>query len=64
VAFSEIIEETPDIMKISLGNLRPKQTIKIFFSYIEQLEISLNKLYVYKIPAGITPRYCSYPNPV
>jgi len=37
VAFSEIKEEMPDIMKIDIGNIRPKSSITIRFTYLEEL---------------------------
>jgi len=59
VAYSEIIEESPDIMKIDIGNILPHTTIKIRFIYSEELEVSVNKFWKFKIPSTITPRYCN-----
>jgi hypothetical protein len=59
VAYSEIKEESPDIMKIDIGNIPPLNAIKITFVYSEELEVSVNKFWKYKIPSTITPRYCN-----
>jgi hypothetical protein len=37
VAYSEIKEDTPDIMKIDIGNIQPHTSIKIHFTYLEEL---------------------------
>lgn len=46
-------------MKIDIGNIEPHSTIKIRFIYCEELEVSVNKFWKFKIPSTITPRYCN-----
>lgn len=46
-------------MKIDIGNIRPNSDIKITYVYSEELEVSGNKFYKYKLPSTITPRYCN-----
>jgi hypothetical protein len=42
VTYGEVKEETPDVMKILIGNIPPEQDIKIIFVYVEELEVSVN----------------------
>lgn len=46
-------------MKIDIGNILPHTNIKIRFIYSEELEVSVNKFWKYKVPSTITPRYCN-----
>ena len=48
-------------MKIDIGNIRAKSSIKIIFTYVEELDASVNKFWKFKIPATIAPRYCNDP---
>ena len=57
VAYSEINEDMPDIMKIEIGNIEPNKEVKIIFTYCQELEVSMNKFYLLTIPSTITPRY-------
>jgi len=56
-AYTEINEETGDIMKVLIGNIPPKTEISIVYSYIEKLETSLNKFWCFRLFSTITPRY-------
>jgi len=57
VAYSEIDEETGDIMKVLLGNIPPKSNISIKYSYIQKLETTLNKFWCFQLFSSITPKY-------
>ena len=46
-----------DIMKIQIGNIEPKKSIKIMITYCQELEVSMNKFYLLSIPSTITTRY-------
>ncbi len=46
-----------DLLQTKIGNIAPGKKIKISFSYIQLLEISMNKKYRFKIPLVLTPRY-------
>lgn len=46
----------PDLMKIKIGQLPPKAPIQIRLVYAEELSVSMNKFWVYKIPSDVTPR--------
>jgi hypothetical protein len=52
-------EETPDVMKILIGNIPPQQEIKIKFVYVEELEVSVNQFWKFRLPSTISPRYCN-----
>jgi len=56
VAYSEITAGV-DVMKIQIGNLLAKQEVQITFSYLEQLEVSLNKFWRFVIFSTLVPRY-------
>ena len=57
VAYSEINKEIQDFMMIDLGNVPSNTPIKIKFSFIQELEVYLNKFWKLLIPATLTPRY-------
>ena len=57
VAYSEINEETGDIMKVLIGNIPPQSLISVTYSYIEKLTVSLNKFWCFRLFSTITPRY-------
>lgn len=46
-----------DMITISLGNLKPKKEIKIKFSYIQTMEVFLNKFLKLLIPSTLSQRY-------
>jgi ubiquitin len=46
-----------DVVTTHIGNLYPGQNIRIKFSYLEQLDISMNKFYKFILPSTLTPRY-------
>ena len=46
-----------DFLSTRIGNLAPGKKIKICFSYIQMLEISMNKNYRFTIPFVFTPRF-------
>ncbi len=56
-AYSEINEETGDIMKVLIGNIPPNTDISITFSYIQKLEVEMNKFWCFRLFSTITPRY-------
>ena len=50
-------EESKDIMKINIGNVPPKGSVKIEISYIEELGIVLNTFYTFNFLSKLSPRY-------
>ena len=46
-----------DLLSTKIGNIAPGKKMKICFSFIQLLEISMNKKYRFKIPFVLTPRY-------
>ena len=56
-AYAEINEETGDIMKVQVGNIKPLTPIEITFSYLQQLEVVRNSFYRFAFHSTITPRY-------
>lgn len=57
VAYSEIDANSHDIMKVNLGNILPNQTIFIQYSYIQPLELVLNRFKRFILYSTLTPRY-------
>lgn len=51
-----------DIVKVNIGNFLPKSIAKVTFSFIEQLQLSMNKFWKLTIPSTLTPRYSSCAN--
>ena len=59
VAYAEVNKEAQDIVKINIGNVPANKTIQIKFSFLQELNIYLNKFWKLLIPATLTPRYVS-----
>ena len=51
-------KKSSDILITKIGNIPPKKEIKIIFSFIQTLDISINKKYKFILPLVLTPRYC------
>ena len=62
VALAETTSKCRDIVRLKLGNFLPKSIAKVTFTYIEQLELSMNKFWRLTIPSTLTPRYQSCSN--
>ncbi len=52
-----------DIMKIKLGNIEPKQEIKVKLAFIHTVSVVNNTFYQFTLPTTITPRYVSNLSP-
>ena len=46
-----------DILITQIGNIPPKKEIKITFSFLQTLDVSLNKRFKFILPLVLTPRY-------
>ena len=46
-----------DLLITKIGNIPPKKEIKISFSFLQTLELSLNKKLKFVLPLVLTPRY-------
>jgi hypothetical protein len=46
-----------DLLITKIGNIPPKKEIKITFSFLQTLEMSLNKKLKFVLPLVLTPRY-------
>lgn len=46
-----------DLLITKIGNIPPKKEIKITFSFLQTLELSLNKKIKFVLPLVLTPRY-------
>lgn len=57
MVYSEKDDEFPDIMRVKLGNLAPKATLKITFEYAQPLEVCVNKFWKISIEPIVSPRY-------
>ena len=56
-AYSERNANTPDIMKILVGNISGGESVEIKFSIIEPLDLVANKLWSLTLPVVLTERY-------
>ena len=45
------------VVTTKIGNLMPKDDLKLTFSYVEKLSLSMNKYLKFTLPATLTPRY-------
>jgi hypothetical protein len=57
MVYSEQDDDNPDIMRVKLGNLLPSDRLIVEFTYIEQLEVCVNKFWRLTIPTSVRPRY-------
>jgi von Willebrand factor A domain-containing protein 5 len=46
-----------DVITTKIGNLKPGQKVQIKFSYLEKLDVSVNKYYKFILPSTLTPRF-------
>ena len=56
---TNINKATPDVIKTKIGNILPNQKVKVTFSYVTKLDISLDKNYQFRFPNIFIPRYVS-----
>ena len=59
VAYSEILKEAADVMKVEVGNIKPFTQIQITFSYIQKLTIVRSRFYKFVFYSTLGPRYHS-----
>ena len=45
-----------DILIINIGNIPPRKEIKVIFSFLQALDVSLNKIYKFVLPLTLTPK--------
>jgi len=57
VAYSERNAETPDVMKVQVGNIPAYESVEIRFSVIQPLEIIINQFWSFTLPSVLTERY-------
>ena len=46
-----------DLMRTTIGNILPNEAISLTFSFIQKLDISLNKRFSLMLPLTLTPRF-------
>ena len=46
-----------DLMRTTIGNILPNEVISLTFSFIQKLDISLNKRFSLMLPLTLTPRF-------
>ena len=46
-----------DLLITNIGNIPPKKEIKVIFSFLQTLDISLNKIYKFVLPLVLTPNF-------
>jgi hypothetical protein len=56
-ALGEYNSLSRDIMKMQVGNIAPRQTVKIVLTYLHSNSLLCNALYQYKLTSAMTPRY-------
>lgn len=61
-AYAQISEENYDKMFVSISNLPPQSEIEIVFSYIERLEVALNKFWRFTLSSFTVPLYNNQKN--
>ena len=54
--YAETLEKDSNIMCVKIGNLPPKVEIEITLSYIERVEISMNKFWSFSLSSTFLPR--------
>ena len=62
VAYSEILKEAVDVMKVQIGNIKPFTQIQITFSYIQKLAVVRSRFYKFVFYSTLGPRYHSKSN--
>lgn len=62
VAIAKQTKNCKDIIKLNIGNFLPKSIAKVTFTYIQPLDLSMNKFWKLTIPSTLTPRYRSCSN--
>ena len=45
------------MMILKIGNIEPKETVKIEIGYIEELSLTLNTFYKFTLPIKMSPRF-------
>lgn len=55
VAYAEITEESESVMCVKIGNIPPGAEIEITLSYIERVEISMNKFWRLTLYSSLVP---------
>ena len=53
-AISEIVPSGNDAMRVRIGNIPPQTTITIKYSYIQKLEVALNKFWCFQLFSSAT----------
>ncbi len=56
-ALGEINSESKDIMTLKVGNVGPREYVKIEIAYLQELTLSNNTFYQFHLPGTISPRY-------
>jgi hypothetical protein len=64
MVYSDVSKENPDLMKVKLGNLLPQQSLTILLSYVEELDVCINKFWRLSLVTTTTPRYTPSYQPV
>lgn len=50
-------ENSPDIMKLNIGNLEPNADINIELIYVQKIEADGEEMWRFMLPTTITPKY-------
>ena len=58
-AYSEINPNLKDVMQLNIGNIPGDCEVNVKVSYLQQLDVYLNKFWKLHIPGVLTPRYRS-----
>jgi len=64
MVYSDVDTENPDIMKVKLGNLLPRQSMTVILSYVEELDVCISKFWRLSLVTTTTPRYTPTYKPV
>ena len=59
-AYGELNSDSKDILTLKVGNLPPKESVKVELVYLQELTLSLNTFYQLHMVGTISPRYMNY----
>ena len=59
-AYGELNADSKDILNLKVGNVPPKETVRIEIVYLQELTLSCNTFYQLHMVGTISPRYMNY----
>ncbi len=59
-AYGELNADSKDILNLKVGNVPPKETVRIEIVYLQELTLACNTFYQLHMVGTISPRYMNY----